>query len=87
MEGSYGYIRYQLKIAPAGNWFTSIFKPAAGVNLGILQLRDVNLPAYNVSSIRSISTFTLFNLFFTAVFSCWRRRKDSLLLLLCLWAD
>ena len=49
MEGTYGYVRYELKAKPPGNWFTSLFKSSAKVRLQILQLIDTSLPQYNVS--------------------------------------
>ena len=49
MEGSYGYVRYEISAKPPGNWFTSFFKASATVQLLVLQLIDVGIPQYNVN--------------------------------------
>ena len=54
MEGYYGYVRYQISAKPPGNWFTSLFKASAVARLRVLQMIDVGIPQYNVSSLKVV---------------------------------
>ena len=70
MEGSYGYVRYQISAKPPGNRFTSLFKASAVAHLKVLQMINIGIPHYNVSN---LEFFRLVNLFLLSLFSLWFR--------------